>query len=54
MFLCSMPKPPAWAMAIAKPDSVTVSIAAETIGIFKRMLRVSQVEVSTSRGKTSE
>ena len=36
--------PPSWAMAMARRASVTVSIAAETIGRFRRMPRVSRVE----------
>ena len=35
MFLCKTPIPPSCAIAIAILDSVTVSIAAATIGIFK-------------------
>ena len=35
-------------------DSVTVSIAALMIGIFKLMLLVSRDEVSTSRGRMSD
>ena len=35
MLLCKTPNPPSWAIAIAILLSVTVSIAAETIGIFK-------------------
>ncbi len=54
MFLCNMPNPPACAMAMANSAPVTVSIAADTNGIFKRIFRVNQVDVSTSRGKTSE
>ena len=34
-----MPMPPSWAMAIARRASVTVSIAADTSGRFRRMLR---------------
>jgi hypothetical protein len=40
-------------MAIAIRDSVTVSIAAETIGIFRRMNPVSHELVSVSDGITS-
>ncbi|MNL27456.1 hypothetical protein D3C87_1490480 [compost metagenome] len=54
MFLCSIPIPPAWAMAIARPASVTVSIAAETIGTLRRIFFVKKLPVSTSRGRTSE
>ena len=38
-----MPMPPSWAMAIARRASVTVSIAADTSGRFRRMLRVRRV-----------
>ena len=36
MFLWMMPMPPSWAMAMARRASVTVSIAAERIGRFRR------------------
>ena len=36
MFLWMMPMPPLWAMVMARRASVTVSIAAETIGMFRR------------------
>ena len=49
-----MPMPPSCAIAMASPDSVTVSIAALTIGTFRRMLRVKRVEMSTWWGSTSE
>src|SRR5208337_3904638 len=39
---------------MARRDSVTVSMAALTIGRFKAMLRVSLVWVSTSVGKTDD
>ena len=48
-----MPMPPWRAMAMASGASVTVSIAAETMGMFKRMLRVSRVPGSASAGITS-
>jgi len=35
-------------------DEITVSIAADTIGIFNFMFLVKEVEVFTSRGITSE
>ncbi|MNN65904.1 hypothetical protein D3C81_1814480 [compost metagenome] len=54
MFLCNIPIPPACAIAIAKSAPVTVSIAAETNGIFNLIFFVSEVLVSTSRGKISE
>jgi hypothetical protein len=41
-------------MAIAIVDSVTVSIAADTIGVFNRMLRENIVARLTLRGSTSE
>jgi formate-dependent nitrite reductase membrane component NrfD len=47
-----MPMPPSRAIAIASSDSVTVSIAAESIGMFNLILRVSRVETFTSLGKT--
>ena len=37
IFLCNTPMPPSCAIAIAMALSVTVSIAAETIGVFKVM-----------------
>ena len=43
MFLWMTPMPPSRAMAMAVRASVTVSIAAETIGMFSRMLRVRRV-----------
>ena len=54
MFLCKIPIPPSRAKAIAKVDSVTVSIAADTNGILMDSLRVSWEEMVTSRGNTSE
>ena len=48
-----IPMPPWRAMAIASGASVTVSMAAETMGMFKRMLRVSRVPGSASAGMTS-
>src|SRR5215210_5472460 len=45
--------PPACAMAIARCDSVTVSIAALEIGMLSGMLRVNLVAVSASVGRTS-
>src|SRR5712692_3261422 len=53
-FLWMTPSPPCWAIAIARRDSVTVSIAAEMIGIFNGMLAVSRVRKSTWRGCTRE
>src|SRR6266540_509695 len=53
-FLWTNPSPPAAAMAIAMRASVTVSIAADTIGMLIWMLRVSRVDVSTDFGSTSD
>src|SRR6267154_1129041 len=53
-FLWTMPMPPSCAMAIARRDSVTVSIAAETSGMLSWMLRVSRVLRLTFRGRTLE
>src|SRR5437588_5180160 len=44
--------PPCCAIAIARCDSVTVSIAADEIGILRGMLRVKRVVVSASVGRT--
>src|SRR5512143_2919639 len=49
-----MPIPPSRASAIAKVASVTVSMAAETSGIFSAMLRESREATFTSRGRTSD
>ncbi len=49
-----MPIPPAFAMAIAINDSVTVSMADEITGTAIVIFRVSRVAVSTSDGTTSE
>src|SRR5262249_46384363 len=51
-FLWTTPIPPCCAMAMAVADSVTVSIAAESSGMFRRRLRVSRVPRSTSLGRT--
>src|SRR5215831_4802818 len=48
------PIPPCCAIAIASRDSVTVSMAALTMGIFRLILRVRRVCVETSAGKTSD
>src|SRR5258706_598837 len=53
-FLWTIPMPPSCAMAIARRDSVTVSIAAETSGMLSWMLRVSRVLRLTFRGRTLE
>jgi hypothetical protein len=49
-----IPIPPAFAIAIAIVDSVTVSIADETTGTAKVIFRVRRVDVSTSEGTTSD
>ena len=54
MLRCTKPSPPCRAMAIASRDSVTVSIAAETSGMFREILRVSCVCVLTSVGRTED
>ena len=46
-----MPMPPCCASAIARCDSVTVSIAALRIGMFSLILRVTYVLVSTWFGR---
>ena len=46
------PMPPSRASAIAMRASVTVSMAAETIGISSAIVRVRRVVVDTSPGKT--
>src|SRR5580658_5554567 len=48
-----IPTPPCCASAMARWDSVTVSIAELTMGIFKPIFRVSQVRVSVCAGTTS-
>ncbi len=48
------PMPPACAMAIAMPASVTVSIAADISGMFSSMVRVRRVRVSVCPGSTDE
>jgi hypothetical protein len=40
MLLWMMPIPPSWAMAMARRDSVTVSMAADTSGMFRLISRV--------------
>src|ERR1700694_5085294 len=54
MFLWMMPMPPSCASAIARRDSVTVSIAADNRGMFRWMVRVRREERLTSRGRTVE
>src|SRR5436309_5145776 len=53
-FLWMMPMPPSWAMAMASRASVTVSMAADTRGMFSSSLRVRRVFRETSRGRTRE
>ena len=48
------PRPPSRAMLMAVSASVTVSMAALTIGMFKLIRRVSWVLTVTSLGRTSE
>jgi len=48
-----MPMPPNCAMAMAMRDSVTVSMAAESSGVFRVMSRVNWVCVLTCAGTTS-
>ena len=54
MFLWMTPMPPSRASAMASGASVTVSIAAETMGILSLILREKRVSRETSRGNTSE
>ena len=54
MFLCKTPMPPLRAIAIAISDSVTVSIAAETIGTFNPIFLLNLDWIFTSLGSTSE
>src|SRR5471032_1901451 len=49
-----MPTPPSWAIAIASRPSVTVSMAADSRGIFREILRVTCVFRLVSRGRTLE
>src|SRR5467141_1225191 len=53
-FLWMMPMPPSCAMAMASRASVTVSMAADTRGMFSSSLRVRRVFRETSRGRTRE
>ena len=54
MFLWTTPSPPSCAKAMARPASVTVSMAAAMSGMFRSMPRVRRVRTSTSEGRTSE
>ncbi len=49
-----MPSPPSRASAIAMRASVTVSIAAETTGTSRTIVRVSRVAVETAFGSTDD
>jgi hypothetical protein len=49
-----MPRPPARASAIAMRDSVTVSMAADTMGMASSIDGVRRVRVSTSVGSTAD
>ncbi|MOA56957.1 hypothetical protein D3C78_1810460 [compost metagenome] len=49
-----IPMPPSCDMAMARRDSVTVSMAADTSEMFRLMLRVRRVAREVSRGRTSE
>ena len=53
MFRWTKPIPPSCAIAIAMRASVTVSIAADTSGMFRRIRRDRRVETSASRGTTA-
>src|SRR5713226_10197258 len=54
MLRCIIPMPPCRAMAMARRDSVTVSMAAEASGMFIGSLRAKFVVVSTSVGSTDD
>jgi len=54
IFLWITPIPPSLAIAMARVDSVTVSIAAETIGAMRSIFLENFVERFTFRGSTSE
>ncbi len=54
MFLWMTPIPPSCAMAMARRASVTVSMAADTSGRFRVMLRVKRVTREVSLGRTWE
>ena len=53
-FLCIIPMPPDFAIAIAISDSVTVSIAEDKNGTFNFIVSLIFVEIFTSEGSTSE
>ena len=48
------PSPPSRAMAMAISASVTVSMAAERMGMLRKRRLVSRVLTETSLGRTSE
>lgn len=48
------PMPPCWAMAIAMPSSVTVSMAEDIKGMFSSMVRVRRVRVDVWAGSTDD
>ncbi len=54
VFLWMTPSPPARAMAMAISDSVTLSIAADMIGVRSMMPGTSWVSMLRSRGRTEE
>ena len=54
MFAWSNPRPPFKAMAIAMRDSVTVSMSAEMMGMFRLSPSLRRVSSWVSRGNTSE
>src|SRR5262249_51881088 len=54
MFRWMKPIPPSWASAMARGASVTVSMAAETMGTLRAIRRVRRVVTSTSEGSTSD
>ena len=53
MLRWTMPRPPMRAIAMARSDSVTVSIAADNRGIFSSISLVSLAFTSTREGRTS-
>jgi hypothetical protein len=54
MFLWMTPMPPRWAIAMAMPVSVTVSIAAAISGMCRLISRVRRVRVSAWAGRMVE
>ena len=54
MFLCTTPSPPSCAIAMARRVSVTVSIAADSSGMFSETVPVRRVLRLTSLGTTRE